>query len=62
MCRLRSSGRGGDGLDVKDSGEQVLDNLSLALLPGRLDLLDLLLSLSVGLGLSLLVALAMLYG
>lgn len=47
-------------LDVKDGIQQTLNNLGLALLSRCLNLLDLLLGLSVGLGLGLLVALAML--
>lgn len=48
------------GLDVKHGAQQVLDHLVLALLAGRLDLLDLGLSLLVRLLLCLLVSLGVL--
>lgn len=59
---LRRSGLvRGDGVDVEDGAEEVLDDLSLSLLASLLDALDLLLGFLVGLGLGLLVALAVLY-
>jgi hypothetical protein len=59
---LRRSGLGGgNGVDVEDGAEEVLDDLSLSLLASLLDALDLLLGFLVGLGLGLLVALAVLY-
>jgi hypothetical protein len=58
--RSRFGGR--DRLDVENSAEEVLNDLSLALLTSLLDALDLSLGLLVGFGLGLLVALAVLHG
>lgn len=57
----RSGLGGGNGLDLKDGVEQVLDDLGLALLAGLLDALDLSVGLLVGLVLGLLVTLAVLH-
>lgn len=57
------SGLGGrNRLDVENSAEEVLNNISLALLTSLLDAFDLGLDLLVGFGLGLLVALAVLHG
>lgn len=53
-------GRRRDRLDFKDSLQQLIHNLGLALLPSALDLLDLSVGLLVGFLLGLLVALGML--
>jgi hypothetical protein len=59
---FRSGSRGRDGLDIKDSAKEVLDDLGLSLLSGFLNLLDLLLGLLVRLVLGLLITLAVLFG
>lgn len=59
-CSRRSGLVWGDGVDVEDGAEEVLDDLSLSLLASLLDALDLLLGFLVGFGLGLLVALAVL--
>lgn len=51
----------GNRLNVKDSTEEVLNNLGLALLAGLLDTLDLLLGVAVGFVLGLFITLAVLY-
>lgn len=50
----------GNRFHVKHGVEQVLDDLRLALLPGSLDIANLLLGILVGLGLGLFVALTVL--